>query len=142
MAIHQRNTRREIREAIKRARFSKNARRAEEILIRAIRYSRLFRKRPPKIDYHEGLKINLPLRQDLKSRDFKHHQRTLVINALFRAWQLGFDEEPIINNRGNDSRPFLTFAEDILIGEEIYNTIDNLDAYRSLRKKLLNQDDS
>ena len=38
--------------------------------------------------------------------------------------------------RGNDSRPFVAFVEDIFMGEGIANTIDNIDDYRTYKKKL------
>jgi hypothetical protein len=59
------------------------------------------------------------------------------MHALFRAWRYAFGEEPVINNRGNDPRPFTLFAEDVFIGESIANTEDNLEHYRSYIRRLL-----
>lgn len=63
--------------------------------------------------------------------------RFLIMHALFTTWRYAFREDPVINNRGNDPRPFVLFAEDIFIGEGIANTEDNLDAYRSYTRRLL-----
>ena len=134
--IYQRNTRLEIRAAIQRGGFPKHTKKIENILVRAIRIARLYRKKPPKWDRGSELLHPVPFHPQFKLRPHKSKHRDLVINALFRAWQLGFDEEPVINNREYKSTPFVKFAEDILLGEEIYNTIDNLDQYRSNKNHL------
>jgi len=136
VVLYQRNTRSEIRAAVRRAGFPKHRKKIEHILIRAIRIARLYGKKPPKWDYGSDLLHPVPFHPQFKLRPHKSKQRDLIINALFRSWQLGFDEDPVINNRGYESSPFVRFAEDILLGEEIYNTIDNLDQYRSNKKRL------
>ncbi len=64
--------------------------------------------------------------------------RILLSAAIFRAWQVGQGEKPIVNKRlpGAIPSPFVAFATKIYHFLHIQNTIDNLDAYRSLGNRL------
>lgn len=64
--------------------------------------------------------------------------RILLSAAIFRAWQIGQGEKPIVNKRlpGAIPSPFVAFATKIYHLLHIQNTIDNLDAYRSLGNRL------
>ncbi len=64
--------------------------------------------------------------------------RILLSAAIFRAWQIGQGEKPIVNKRlpGAMPSPFVAFATKIYHLLYVQNTIDNLDMYRSLGNRL------
>ena len=70
-------------------------------------------------------------------------QRTILTAAIFRAWQVvGQGEKPVINKRlpGAMPSPFVVFATKVYLLLHIFNTIDNLDYYRSLGNQLEKND--
>ena len=107
----------------------------EKLLVRAVRYVRVIRK-SRKICY-EPLQSQDPL---LKARERGRQDEALlrayVFSALFRAWMMGFDEYPKINNKGYEASPFVIFAETVLQRLGIGNIEDHLEEFRSYRKKL------
>jgi len=133
------NIRLEIRQLLVRHQFPKSSvQYCEVMIVRAIRQTRLYRKKLPKDYWCPITRIYMPYK--VASRGRSHNElriRILIMHALFRAWRFAFGEEPIINNRGNNPRPFTSFAEDVFIGESIANTEDNLERYRSYIRRLL-----
>ncbi len=133
------NIRIEVRQTLQRYHFpSPSMRRAEYLLVKAIRYARVYRKKLPK-DYLCPITGHyIPYKKMPRGRGVKEMRiRFLIMHALFTAWRHAFGSDPIINNRGNHPQPFVQFAEDIFIGERIANTEDNLEAYRSYIRRLL-----
>jgi hypothetical protein len=133
------NIRLEVRQTLQRHHFpSFSMRRSEYLIVKAIRYARIYRKKLPK-DYLCPITGHyIPYKKMPRGRGAKEIRiRFLIMHALFTAWRHAFREDPVINNRGSDPRPFVLFAEDIFIGEGIANTEDNLDAYRSYTRRLL-----
>lgn len=133
------NIRLEVRETLKRHGFPAHAMtRCEELIVRAIRQSRVHRKKLPRTYWCSITQSYIPYKKAPVGRSPKElHIRFLIMHALFRAWRYAFSEEPVINNRGNNPRPFTLFVEDIFIGESIANTEDNLERYRSNISRLL-----
>ncbi len=111
----------------------------EAILVRAIRQSRIYRKKLPKDYWCEVTQQYMPYKQRARGRNpLECRIRMLIMHAIFRSWRYAFQEEPIINNRGNIARPFTLFATEIFAGENIANVEDNLEEYRSYIRRLLN----
>jgi hypothetical protein len=136
--IRRTNVRREMKDLIKRTGFKNQqyAKQIEDILVRAIRTSRLYRRPLPKDVFVPELTRWIPYGKAKRGRQDQKRQRYILLSAICRSWLLGFNEQPIVNKRGNDSRPFVAFVEDIFMGEGIANTIDNIDDYRTHKKKL------
>lgn len=133
------NIRLEVRQTLKRHGFPAHAiKHCEQLIVRAIRQARVHRKKLPKTYWCSITQSYIPYKKAPIGRSPKELRiRILIMHALFRAWRHAFHEEPVINNRGNDPRPFTLFVEDIFIGESIGNTEDNLESYRSNISKLL-----
>lgn len=136
--VRRTNVRQEMKDLVKRTGFKNQqyAKQIEDILVRAIRVSRLYRRRLPKDVFVPELNRWIPHVKEKQGRQDQRRQRYILLSAICRAWLLGFNEQPIVNKKGNDSRPFVTFVEDIFMGEDIANTIDNIDDYRSHKKRL------
>lgn len=67
----------------------------------------------------------------------KKEIRMYLISQIHFAWLAGFKDYPTISNKGCPKSPFMKFAESILISEGVFKVIDNLEAFRSYRKKEL-----
>lgn len=132
------NIRLEIRQTLVRHQFPKSSvKDCETLIVRAIRQARIYRKKLPKDYWCPITRTYVPYKLAPRGRSPNElRMRILIMQALFRAWRYAFEKEPVINNRGNNPRPFTLFVEDIFIGESIANTEDNLDLYRSYVKKL------
>jgi hypothetical protein len=63
--------------------------------------------------------------------------RAYVFSTLFRAWMIGFNEYPKINNKGSSPTQFGIFADFVLHRLGIGKVEDHLEQFRSYRKKLL-----
>jgi len=133
------NIRLEIRQLLARHQFPKpSVKYCEVLIVSAIRQARLYRKKLPKEYWCPITRTYIPYKAAPRGRSPDELRiRILIMHALFRAWRYAFGEEPVINNRGNDPRPFTLFAEDVFIGESIANTEDNLEHYRSYIRRLL-----
>ena len=111
----------------------------EKILVRAIRQARIYRKKLPKSYWCEITQQYMPYKKKNRGRNPQELRiRMLIMHALFRCWRHAFQEDPIINNRGNVARPFTLLVADIFSGENIGNVEDNLEHYRSYIRRLLN----
>jgi len=60
----------------------------------------------------------------------------MLISALFRAWMVGFDKMPTLNNKSHYDSDFFKFAQNIIALEGIGNIHTHLEEYWSIRKKL------
>lgn len=127
----------EIRYILKKYQFPKETlSHCEVILVRAIRQARIHRKKLPKDYWCDVTQQYMPYKKRGRGRDPQELRiRMLIMHAMFRCWHYAFQEEPIINNRGNTARPFTLFAADIFAGENIANVEDNLEHYRSYIRK-------
>lgn len=134
------NIRIEIRNTLKRHQFPVTSlKHCETILVRSIRQSRIYRKKLPKHYWCEVTQQYMPYKKRGRGRNPNELRiRMLIMHALFRCWRYAFQEEPVINNRGNIARPFTLFVSDIFVGENIANVEDNLEYYRSYIRRLLN----
>ena len=63
--------------------------------------------------------------------------RNLLIAELFRSWQLAFDQETDINNKGYPATKFVVFAEEVFYLLGIGKIIDHLEEFQSFRAKSL-----
>lgn len=63
----------------------------------------------------------------------RHH----LIAELYRIWELGHDEEPVINNANNPVRPFVIFVEQIFYLLGIGKIDQHLESFQTYRKKQL-----
>lgn len=60
--------------------------------------------------------------------------RTILISALCRAWQYGFDRPPTLNNKRDPDSAFVIFATNVLGREGIGKIHEHLEEYWSIRK--------
>jgi len=60
--------------------------------------------------------------------------RTVLISAICRAWMVGVDHEPTLNNKKEYDSAFMTFAFHILALEGIGHIHKHLEEYWSIRK--------
>ena len=72
-----------------------------------------------------------------KGRPSEALVRDLLIAGLFRAWMVGFQEYPKINNKNYPLSPFVRFATAILTREGIGKIEDHLEEFRAYRKKCM-----
>jgi len=63
--------------------------------------------------------------------------RNLLIAELFRAWQLAFNQVPVINNKGYPATKFVIFAYQIFGLLGIGKIEDHLEEFQSFRAKSL-----
>ena len=136
------NIRLELRGDIAAANFPFGKRREiETLLVRTVRYYRTIKNhrkirpsqsRAPKLC--TGL---LVMKSRLRGRQDDFLLRAYVFSALFRAWMIGFNEYPKINNKGSSPTQFGIFADFVLHRLGIGKVEDHLEQFRSYRKKLL-----
>ena len=97
-----------------------------------------FREYKTKFYYsHTGKKIKKP-RPSHTTKIGRYDQkgaRTILISALRRAWMVGFDEAPTLNNKKNYDSDFFKFAQNIMALEGIGDIHAHLEEYWSIRKK-------
>ena len=132
--VKPKNIRQQIRADIARAGFPYGTRaQVETSSVRIVRQFRVCR----------GRLANTVLRpEDLtrkrgKGRPSEALARDLVIAGLFRAWMVGFQEYPKINNKNYPLSPFVRFATAILTREGIGKIEDHLEEFRAYRKKCM-----
>lgn len=82
---------------------------------------------------------NLPLAINDVGHPDEALYRNIVFSALFRAWMLGKDKYPTVNNKNYPASPFVIFAEPILVGLGIGKIEDHLEEFRSYRKRAFNE---
>ncbi len=68
--------------------------------------------------------------------------RTMLISALCRAWLLGFDRKPTLNNKNDRDTDFSKFAMEVMEIEGIGRAHQYLEEYWSLRKVTLQKRDN
>ncbi len=126
----------EVRKAVAAGKFKQNTAAIEEIILGACVIF-LNKALPENISQEINLTDlpNLPLAINPRGRPSEVMFRNIVFASLFRAWMLGKDEDPIINNKGYPASPFVVFAEPILEGLGIGKVEDHLEEFRSYRKK-------
>jgi len=102
----------------------------ELIVLRALELIRSYQRRAWSMDAQVVSKS--------RGRPSQNSHRSLLTQAIIRAWRVGQDEKPIVNKRlpGAIPSPFVQFATKIYHLLHIQNVIDNLDAYRSLGNRL------
>ncbi len=107
----------------------------ELIVLRAIELIQSYQRRAWLL---QGQTMQNPILRKARGRPNQTPYRTLLSAAIFRAWQVGYGEKPIVNKRfaGAIPSPFVAFATKIYHLLHIQNAIDNLDAYRSLGNRL------
>jgi hypothetical protein len=69
-------------------------------------------------------------------RPSKSAQITYLISVLNTVWMQGMKKKPSVHRRGSNTSQFVLFAEPILMSLRIFNVIDNLNAFKSYRKRL------
>ena len=134
--VKPKNIRLEMRCHIVGSRFPMATRgKVETILVRAVRYVRVIRK-SRKICHKPLQSQDSLMKARKRGRQDEALLRAYVFAALFRAWMIGFDEYPKINNKGSAASPFVIFAETVLQRLGIGKVEDHLEEFRSYRKKL------
>jgi hypothetical protein len=136
------NIRLELRSNIAIANFPfVKRRKVEVLLVRTVRYYRAIRqsrqKRPSQARTPPLRSALLTIKARLRGRQDDFLLRAYVFSALFRAWMIGFDEYPRVNNKGGSATQFVIFADFILHRLGIGKVEDHLEEFRSYRKKLL-----
>jgi hypothetical protein len=135
------NIRLELRSDIANANFPVRKRHVVEVLlVRTVRYYRAIRqsrqKRPSQARTPQLRSGLLLMKARLRGRQDDFPLRAYVFAALFRAWMIGFDEYPKVNNKGGSATPFVIFADFVLHRLGIGKVEDHLEEFRSYRKKL------
>ena len=138
MALAQpRNIRRELRRHIASSNIPFGKRRQiEDLLVRAIRYFRVMRKSRQK-SLPQSPTNPLPTNSLLRGRQDDSLLRDYIFSALFRAWMIGMDQYPRINNKGYPATQFVIFSEYVLERLGIGKIEDHFEEFRSHRKKLM-----
>lgn len=80
------------------------------------------------------IKKPLPSHQTLMGRYDQEPARVILISAISRAWIIGVDREPTLNNKKEYDSAFMTFALHILASEGIGHIHKHLEKYWSIRK--------
>ena len=85
---------------------------------------------------HTGKLVNKPSRTHTvpTGRPDQKQIRTILISAICRAWMVGVDHEPTLNNKKEYDSAFMTFALHILALEGIGHIHKHLEEYWSIRK--------
>ena len=131
------NIRSELRQHIANSNIPLAKRRLiEDLLVRAVRYYRVMRSSRQKTMQPSASNI-LPITPLARGRQDESLIRAHVFSALFRAWMIGFDQYPKINNKGYPATKFVIFADYLLQRIGIGKIEDHLEEYRSYRKKAL-----
>ncbi len=130
---HPKNIRLEMRAFIAKTKFPLKSRvRVEAILVRAIRYYRVLRRRS-RVALSYGAYPNVAKRS--RGRPSLKDERNFLISELFRAWMIGFDRYPIINNKIHGPSKFVKFCEPIMRREGIGRVLEHLEQFRAYRKR-------
>ena len=111
-------------------------RQIEDLLVRAIRYFRVMRKSRQK-SLPQSPTNPLPTNSLLRGRQDDSLLRDYIFSALFRAWMIGMDQYPRINNKGYPATQFVIFSEYVLERLGIGKIEDHFEEFRSHRKKLM-----
>lgn len=69
-------------------------------------------------------------------RPSKSAQTTYLISVLNTVWMRGMNKKPSVSRRDFRDSRFVIFAEPILMSLGIFNIIDNLNDFKSYRKRL------
>ena len=90
----------------------------------------------PKYYSHTGKAIKKPsiFHKPSRGRYNQKDARTILISALARAWQLGFNKNPTLNHQKDADSPFAIFAIPILGYEGIGKPHQHLEEYWAIRK--------
>lgn len=80
------------------------------------------------------IKKPLPSHQTSIGRYDQEPARVILISAICRAWMVGVDHEPTLNNKKEYDSAFMTFALHILALEGIGHIHKHLEEYWSIRK--------
>lgn len=93
---------------------------------------------------HKTLEDIIPAIKPIKRPKPEHHAtagrydqtgaRTILISALCRAWQYGFDKPPTLNNKYDPDSDFAMFASEVMGYEGIGKIHTHLEKYWSIRK--------
>jgi hypothetical protein len=65
--------------------------------------------------------------------------RHYLIAELYRIWELGHEEVPIINNKNNLARPFVVFVEEIFYLLKVGKVDQHLEEFQAYRKEQFKQ---
>jgi len=76
----------------------------------------------------------LPSHQTSMGRYDQEPARVILISAICRAWIVGVDHEPTLNNKKEYDSAFMTFGLHILALEGIGHIHQHLEKYWSIRK--------
>ena len=138
MALAQpKNIRRELRRHIASSNIPFDKRRQiEDLLVRAIRYFRVMRSSRQK-SIPQSPANPLPINPLLRGRQDDSLLRDYIFSALFRAWMIGMDQYPRINNKGYPATQFVIFSDYVLQRLGVGKVEDHLEEFRSRRKKLM-----
>ena len=80
------------------------------------------------------IKKPLPSHKTSMGRYDQEPARVILISAICRAWIVGVDHEPTLNNKKEYDSAFMNFALHILASEGIGHIHKHLDEYWSIRK--------
>lgn len=127
-----------VRNQIRQAGFSYGYRQqAEQKILEAIWNIRVQRRIVKKLyTACNNSKIGYRPPQVGGGRPSKSAQTTYLISVLNLVWIQGAKKKPSVNRRGFNSSKFVLFADPILMSLGIFNTIDNLNDFKSYRKRL------
>ena len=143
-------TEKQLRDALHRAGFPLERRpQAFELIWRGLELFREYRTRKyyscrTSTKVHKTLEDMIPAIKPIKRPKPEHHApagrydqtcaRTILISALCRGWQYGFDKSPTLNNKHDPDSDFAIFASEVMGYEGIGKIHTHLEEYWSIRK--------
>ena len=107
---------------------------AGEIIWNGIQLFREYKIRRYRSHKDKLIKKPLPPHQTSMGRYEQEPARVIFISAICRAWMVGVDHEPTLNNKKDYDSAFMTFALHILASEGIGHIHKHLEEYWSIRK--------
>ena len=107
---------------------------AADILWNGIQLFRENKNRRYRSHKDKLIKKPLPSHKTSLGRYDQEPARVILISAICRAWMIGVDHAPTLNNKKDYDSAFMTFALHILALEGIGHIHKHLEAYWSIRK--------
>lgn len=125
-----------IDQAMRIAKFKKQCLLCENIIYEAIENAVDYRKNPH--FSYAGKKVSRQTFGTTRPNSRNQEQIRMYLLAVFwRAWQIGKDEKPKVNNRKDADTDFVCFVKQLAVHFGLGNAIKNLEGFQSYRKRCL-----
>lgn len=133
---HEQRIRSAIDQVMRTAKFKKHCQFCENIIYEAIENAIDYQKNPH--FSYAGKKITRQTFGTTRPNNRDQEQiRMYLLAAFWRAWQIGKDEKPKVNNRKDTDTNFVHFVRQLAVHFGLGNIIKNLECFESYRKQCL-----